>query len=381
MRYTFLYAVDKYDQSHSVRKKIHEQVEEIRKHGVEAIIVNNEIRDFFYNPNLNKKKQLFNIIGYYLFQEKRWYDLLYQNILKLNGNDILYLRMPFPSLFCFIFFRKRRLCKIIIEHQSIEYLEYLGKKNFFYPVFDYLLGGRIRSLADGLIGVTPQILNYQKHRVKRRNIPGISIGNGINTSLIPIRTPPLFDGTEIHVLIASNINRSYGIDRFIQGMAQYPENIILHIAGTGPELLPLKTLVSTLNLKNKVFFYGWITGHEYDLLFDKCHIGISALGAYRWGFTESSSLKERDYCCRGMPFIADVEDPDFDKTFIYRYLVNCNEDIIKIPDIKLFAKKIFSDPDHPKKMREYAIENLDWSIKIETLIQFIEHIINKEEIN
>jgi hypothetical protein len=44
-------------------------------------------------------------------------------------------------------------------------------------------------------------------------------------------------------------------------------------------------------------------------------------------------------------------------------------------DILTFAEKISEDPDHPWKMREYAVEHLDWSIKMRVLKRFLENLL------
>jgi len=40
-----------------------------------------------------------------------------------------------------------------------------------------------------------------------------------------------------------------------------------------------------------------------------------------------------------------------------------------------FAKDICADADHPQKMRRYAEEHLDWSVKMKKLKGFFETLI------
>jgi len=369
-RQKFIYILDKFEKSLSVRKKIHEQISALQEYGFETIIIENKSCNYIFNNNSHYFKIL-NWLYYYIYQEKSWYNYLSEYLKNCQMNDIIYLRMPFPTLYCYQFFCRKRKFKIILEHQSIEYLEYLGKRNIIYPIFDIIFGSKIRSMADGMVGVTSQIMEYQKRRLNNGFIPGIVIGNGINPENVPMRTPPSYDGSEIHVLIASNINRSYGIDRFIRGMAQSSRKIILHIAGTGPELTALKKLVVSHKLEERVIFYGWVTGKDYDELFNKCHIGISALGAHRWGLVEASTLKDRDYCARGMPFIGSHHDPDFPNDFPYKLLINSGETLLEIKRVIEFTHLMFSDPCHHIKMRQFSKENLSWKIKIHKLVKYM----------
>ena len=42
-----------------------------------------------------------------------------------------------------------------------------------------------------------------------------------------------------------------------------------------------------------------------------------------------------------------------------------------------FAQKLYEDPWHPQKMRTYATEHLDWSVKMSSLKTFLEALVDK----
>ena len=71
--------------------------------------------------------------------------------------------------------------------------------------------------------------------------------------------------------------------------------------------------------------------------------------SHRIGLSESPTLKVREYCARGIPWIIACKDPDFPDDFPYILRVPPDESPIDIDPVIDFAQKICSDPDHPKK--------------------------------
>ena len=172
----------------------------------------------------------------------------------------------------------------------------------------------------------------------------------------------------------------YGIDRFIRGLhehnAHYANStkIVLHIVGDGPELPYLKELTDELGLNENVIFHGFKSGRELDEMFDMCHIAIGSLAGFRAGLNELSSLKSREYCARGIPFLMASKDADFPEGFNWVQMVPANETPIDMNTVIDFANRIMADPEHPQKMRRYAEEHLDWMAKMKVLKEFLESL-------
>ena len=102
------------------------------------------------------------------------------------------------------------------------------------------------------------------------------------------------------------------------------------------------------------------------------------MASHRRGLKEASILKAREYCARGIPFIYGISDPDFPPDFPYILRLPADESPIEIEDVLAFAKDVCADPDHPEKMRRYARENLDWSVKMKRLKEFLERLVGEE---
>ena len=136
-------------------------------------------------------------------------------------------------------------------------------------------------------------------------------------------------------------------------------------------------MAKDLKLEDNVAFIGFMNGSVLDDLFDRSHIAVGSLGMHRLGMIEGSTLKAREYCARGIPFLYGCFDPDFSDDFPYIMKVPGDENPIDIEEIIRFAEKVYSDPEHHIKMRAYAKERLDWSVKMKRLKEFCDHLIEK----
>ena len=299
----------------------------------------------------------------------------------LQSGDIVYTRMLSPSKITSTMIKKPRKCKIIIEYQTIEPNERRLAGDYISVLKDFLYGGDIRRYCDGIVGVTDQITRYQVSRSGNPHKPHITIGNGFNVDSVSVRNLVASKDETIHLLCVANINRWHGLDRLIEGLGRYqgPAGVTLHIAGDGPELPALKTQIERLNIAGQVIFHGLTTGKDLDNLFDTCHIAIGSLGLHRIGLTESSILKAREYCARGIPYLSASEDPDFPADFAYIFRIPAEDTPVDVEKVVEFARRVSKDPTHSRAMRRYAMEHLDWSAKMKRLKAFLETLVDKTQ--
>lgn len=289
----------------------------------------------------------------------------------------IYFRYTSPDPLMLFLLKDLAKYPIVAEFQTIELLELKGQSHFAF-MCEKMFGARARRMMKGFIGVTEEICSAEISRCRDFTRPCVVIGNGIQVSSVPVRTPPEYDGKNLDLLCVAQVAKWHGLDRLIRGMADYNGNVNvrLHIVGDGSELVNLKKLVTDLKLGDSVFFHGFKTGKELDAFFDKCHIAVGSVGAHRKGVTETSELKAREYCARGIPFFCSVPDADFPEDFPYALRVPSVEETIDMNKILTFVKSVCCDQRHPHIMREYALENLDWSIKMKRLVGFLERIIS-----
>lgn len=335
---------------------------------------------FYGQLNFNCNFETNNIIGL-LRREICIYRTLIPLLRSLESTDIIFSRNPLFSVSTSIALKKTRKCKIAFEYQSIEPQEMWSSRHYLLAIFDLMFGKARRKNVDAIVGVTDEITMYQLARSGNLSKPHITIGNGFDVASVPPRQPPAYTGDDLHLLCVANVSRWHGLDRLLRGLAAYSgtPKVTLHIAGDGAELPHLQQLTEELGIGDRVIFHGFTTGKALDDLFDQCHVAVGSLGIHRIGLKEASILKAREYCARGIPFIYGTADPDFPADFPYILHLPADESPIDIKQVLAFAQEVCADPDHPQKMRRYAEEHLDWSVKMKKLKGFLEALVGENE--
>jgi glycosyltransferase involved in cell wall biosynthesis len=211
-------------------------------------------------------------------------------------------------------------------------------------------------------------------------IKTIKIQNGIDVNKVILKS----DNTqknEINLIGVAVITFWHGYDRLIKGLIDYYKNaenkkiIIFNIVGEGVELDKLKKMVVINKLEDKVIFHGKKFGKDLDNLFDKCDIAVGSLGIHRINLSYVSTLKAKEYFARGIPFIKSHKEIDFtNETSKYFLEFPGDESNIEIQRIIDFYSKNFINNDIYKlrdNMREYAVKNFTWNIKIRPVIDYL----------
>ncbi len=297
-------------------------------------------------------------------------------ILSSDAQTTLYLRYPPPILLLPHDMPAERKCKLVYECNAIEIQEEKQSGSWFSYLREIIFGVGFRNQCDAIVGVTDEITRYEIQRSGNPHKPHMTLGNGFDVDSVPVRQLPPRSGTDLTILCVATVSFWHGIDRLIQGIADYkgPVKIRLHIAGTGPELSNLKKMVQDQGIVDQVIFHGFTTGHDLDVLYDQCHIAAGSLGMHRKGLTMTSELKSREYCARGIPFIIACGDSDFPADFPAILKLPSDESPIDMHQVILFASVISRDREHAQTMRRYAGENLDWSVKMKKLKVFLESL-------
>ena len=384
MKFVYFFR-DSGEANSGVEKKMRSQVKNLSKYGLNPIVYRICVNDEQSAPN--NSDEIINILTHSFLpviirkieREHLINIALIDTIASLQKNDIIYLRIPLPSLFLSWKLWKSRACKVVIEYQTIEPTEFRSIGQHWYLMLDFLYGRALRRYTDAIVGVTDEVTQYEVFRSGDRNKPHITIANGIDVESVVVRNPPQHLDEILQILCVANVSRWHGLDRLLQGLATYSETpeVVLHIAGGGAELSNLQKMANDLGIADQVVFHGFLTGNALDALFDQCHVAVGSLGIHRIGLKEASILKAREYCARGIPFIYGISDPDFTADFPYILHLPADESAIDIEKVLAFANKVCTDHEHPQKMRQYAEEYLDWSVKMKRLKGFLETLIGE----
>jgi glycosyltransferase involved in cell wall biosynthesis len=291
-------------------------------------------------------------------------------------NTIIYFRFPNSDFEMLKFLKENRKFRVVTEHQEkeVNFREY----NVVNHILENFYGRRVRRRLSAIVGVTPEITKFEIEESGQRDKRNITLGNGVNVQKYPIRKLNPDHPEIIKILFVGSGYRCHGIDRIIKGIANYIHsgenkyNVLVRIAGEGNTMNANRTLAKKLRVEQNVGFLGHKNLEELNEHYNWADIAMGSLALHRIGLNFVSNLKAREYFTRGIPFFTSSVDEDLAGCAEYVMKVEADELPINIPDIINFTLRMRADTYHPRKMREYALANLDWSVKIKKLVGFFE---------
>lgn len=203
------------------------------------------------------------------------------------------------------------------------------------------------------------------------------VANGINVESIPVRNIiPKWPANTFVMIAVAAMAKWHGFDRVINGISNYRKitswkkmvNVRLIIVGDGECRSSWENLSAELDCGSCIDFVGFQTGPALSSLFDQAHVAISSLGLFRLGLDMASVLKSREYAARGLPFIATGADIDFDPPPNFIFKVKNTGEPINIEAVIEWYSNIGKNRQLSAEIRQYAVENLDFSKKISKLL-------------
>lgn len=222
--------------------------------------------------------------------------------------DLAYIRNPHGGLYAL--FLPKLLSKLRARTKTI----ILEIPNFPYDAEASSLKTKISTLAHQ--SIRPALKKYIDEIIFMGTpqstiwgIPSVQIFNCCDQSKIPECNPGPRTWESLRLIGVANLADWHGYDRLVMGLREYYDknpsrNVEFHIVGdTEPVFSRLKALSKNLNLDNKIIFHGRLDGKALDQLFDGDVIGVDALGRHRSGNNYNDSIKSKEYCFRGIPFI------------------------------------------------------------------------------
>jgi len=348
--------INEMDQASGVTKKVYGQKEAFRKNGYNITIAN--ISKFRKNSTWRNK-----ILSRFPFfaSHYKWGDIPipYQCCL-------IYIRKPFLDIHFVCFLRNlkkhNRRAKIFLEIPTYPYIREV--RRFFD--FPYLL--KDLFWTHSLIHYIDYIVVYSDLYKKIYGIPCIGIQNGVDLDSIPLKKNHYQDDI-VNLIGVANLNSWHGYDRIIRGIAKYGSQktpqVHFYIVGDGPAKNYLINLTDKLNLNYNVHFCGPQYGSALDDIFDIADIAIGSIAIYRKGLNYASSLKEKEYCARGIPFIT-IENKLYEGCDFVIFEKNCSSPVDMTNIVTMFRFKICSIPNY--YIKEFALKKLSWKSQIEKIV-------------
>jgi glycosyltransferase involved in cell wall biosynthesis len=176
-----------------------------------------------------------------------------------------------------------------------------------------------------------------------------------------------------------------GYDRVIEGIAQYNQRggvkpVFFDIIGSGHEKQRLMADTLRLGLSHQVRFFGSLSGNELTQAMAACHIGISSIGMHRIK-VDTSNLKSREFCARGLPFVIAYADRDFQTELPFVFHAPATDEPLDIAAlVRFFDELRLSRPSYPAEMRAFALERLTWQVKMAPVCEVIRQSIGDKSL-
>jgi len=304
------------------------------------------------------------------------YVLFYRHVwthCRPDQYDFLYIRYPLaiPSFVGFLHATKKAnpKIKIVVEMPTFPYRQELrSPKQRVLLALDDLGRGGLKEYVDVIVTFFGQSEIF--------GIPCIQTSNGIDVDRIPFTAKSSHDPS-LSMIAVANLADWHGLDRVLRGLVTYVQQegsrpTRLDIVGEGPAEPVLRSLTRDLGLQDVVRFHGVRRGAELDALFADADLALSSLGMHRLGLRRSSSLKAREYCARGIPFVLASDDPDFPEEIRFVHRVPADESPVDVATLVDFIDGLRDDdPPYAMDMRHYAEERLTWRAKLEPVIHYL----------
>ena len=270
--------------------------------------------------------------------------------------------------------------KIVLEIPTYPYEdEFKSLKSKPSMMRERLFRNRMKKYVD--LVVTPSHLEEKKIF----GIPALEITNGIDAESISARNYVPQGENTINLIGVALITPKQGYDRVIRGLNEYIKtkqndepNVYFYIIGTGATKKELEDLSNQLNLGEHVFFTGEKDGTDLEYYYSIGDLGVGTLGLYKTKeLMKVNSLKTREYCAKGLPFI--ITDCDYkfaDSNEDFFMVIEDSEKPVDVREsiqfLKLLHKK-YSNEEIVSKMTSFAKKNLSWSTIMRNVINTVDN--------
>ncbi|MFC1399547.1 hypothetical protein [Acinetobacter lactucae] len=275
----------------------------------------------FCNISTNKSK-----IGSWFEYRKSYYSWL-----KSKENDVDYyiLRYTTYDFLQYLFIKNAKKPVYLVHHtKELDELCSLGFKGKILSILDRFFGNRAINASSGIIGVTDEIVEYEKLRIKNLNKKNFIYPNGIKFRKFDFKDRRGNDVPEF-LFVASYFYDWHGLDLLIKAVKESNQNIIIHIIGK----------VSDIDYRNMLIderfkYHGALTHEQILIIAEQCWLGLGSFALYRKNMKQACTLKVREYLSMGLPTYSGYEDIFPDGFKFYKF------DSVDMDKIVRYAKEI-----------------------------------------
>lgn len=255
----------------------------------------------------------------------------------------------------------------------------LPLKYRFEHFFDQLFRRELASCMDAIVTFSDAEEIFGQRTIR--------ISNGVDFDSLPLHQPPQQTGvgqSPLHVIAVAEVHPWHAFDRFIAGMGEYYQqaqynrsafrDVFLHVVGGVPDSIMygdsqhpgFMTFIQQYHIERQVIFHGKLFGEALDQVFNQCSFAVGSLGRHRTGISSIKTLKNREYACRGIPFIYSECDSDFDHQ-PYVLKAPADESPVNLHEVLSFVDSHHFQPEAIRR----TVEHLSWKVQMQQVIEQI----------
>lgn len=206
--------------------------------------------------------------------------------------------------------------------------------------------------------------------------PCIPLTNGIDIETCRLSQKAKEKGKLTLIGVSSGMAVWMGYERLIEGLKSYYEDhgeydIRVKLVGDGTEKNYYQMLTSNYGLKDRVDFCGFLSGTNLNQVYSQADIAIGSLGFYKIGAVVGSPIKGAEYCARGLPTICGYMDTRFPDGTPFILNVPNDASPIDMEAVIVFYEKLSAQEGYREKIREYAVQHLDWEHVMKPVIEYL----------
>lgn len=346
-----------------VRKKINMQCKAFEEIGLEVIAINSGKRSFI--------GQIEKILPHALGIN---YRIIKNKISEIPKDTVQYCYIRYsPASRGLLDVMKtvkssQKNIKMILEIPTYPYEDELkGIKAFPSKIKERIFRNRMHKYVDLI--VTPSHIEDSKIF----GIPAVEITNGIDVCSMKLRTPVEKKDHSVNIVGVALITQKQGYDRVIKGISEYVKtkasyepDVFFYIIGTGNGKSELENMSAELQLSKNVVFTGEKENEELEYYYNIADIGVGTIGLYKTNeLKKVNSLKTREYCAKGLPFI--ITDCDYmfaDNNFEFCKIIKNDNSYVDMRTVIQFLEEIKRNHQPMEvitQMNRFANSHLSWS--------------------
>lgn len=178
---------------------------------------------------------------------------------------------------------------------------------------------------------------------------------------------PHYDGSQLRILAIAHCQKWHAYERLITAISKWNNNTHITFTIYGnftDETEKLLKLTKKYKLYNVTFLQEKDVGNYIDFI-SGFHMAMGCLGIHRKydGCCDElldTSIKNKEYCAMGLPFVHSTRDESFEDSLDFHFIVKDDESEIDISKLIAWYESIYVKYKSRKTMMDFAQEHLSY---------------------